>query len=255
MNKISKFYVSIFLVTTFISVSCTKKISSLKKVEESSQKTSGDLEKVTNQKDSSPGAYSSESPIPSNSSNSSKNSTDNTKQKKDIDNQVLFAKNELLWKRYKSLEDSLASGLDLDLDQICKEVGVYSCFNKVYLSALGGNQPFNLSQYNRPLNPTIITPISLERIILSACEARIEKDILLESNAKIFRYISLDSKKPGVEDLKKQTVFLYRKLLLRDPIEEEMKTILEFSDNPLSGRQLAKSLCFAIGSSIEIIFI
>lgn len=162
----------------------------------------------------------------------------------------------ILWKRHKSFENTISSALSLPAREICNEIDLYPCIDKIYLSALGGNEPFTLAQYHRPENPSIITPIAVERILLHACEKRIQLDISLgKSNAKVFSAIDLNTSKATTEEVKNQTTLLYQLFHQRDPSKEELEITSQFSNNTSEPKTLAKSLCFAIGSTIEVLFL
>jgi len=158
----------------------------------------------------------------------------------------------LVWKRYRAFEQTLATGLQLNKDQICNEIGTESCIEKVHLSKLGGNEPYDSAQYLRPEGPAALSGIAIDRVILSACIQRVNLD--KNGAPVVFKGLNLN----GPMDQSKAdniTIELYRRLLARDPSDEEKKILREYSTTVSSAEVFAKTACFAVGSSVEFIFI
>lgn len=161
----------------------------------------------------------------------------------------------LVWKRYRPFEAGLIKGLDLPKDQICMELGTNSCIDKVHLTVLGGNEPFVNGQYERAQTPTVLTAVAIDRVVLSACSKRIELDAAAGANATVFKFFPLTAAKPNDDQIKQQAVELYHRLLARDPEAAELQAISSFGAAATAGDKIALSLCFAIGSSAENIFL
>lgn len=159
----------------------------------------------------------------------------------------------LVWKRYRSLERSLMTALELNKNQLCKESGSLNCVDEVHLFALGGNEPFNKAQYNRLQAPSVTTGVAIDRLVLASCSARLNLD--QNGTPKVFTKMPLTSDSPAAAAVKAQATELYQRLLLRNPSPEELAVLGRFAEGGLSGEKVAKSLCFAIASHAEFLFI
>lgn len=161
----------------------------------------------------------------------------------------------LLWKRYRAFESGLVKGLGLTKDQVCLELGKDSCIDKVHLTPLGGNEPFFNGQYERAQTPTVLTAVAVDRVVLAACSRRIQLDAGLGANAVVFKNFPLTAAKPSDDQIKQQATELYRRLLARDPEAPELSAISAFGGTATAGDKIALSLCYAIASSSENIFL
>lgn len=161
----------------------------------------------------------------------------------------------LVWKRYRPFEAGLIKGLGLTKDQVCLELGKDSCIDKVHLTVLGGNEPFFNGQYERAHAPTVLTAVAIDRVVLSACSRRIELDAAAGANAVVFKHFPLTAAKPNDEQIKQQATELYRRILARDPEAPELQAIATFGSTATAGDKIALSMCYAIASSSENIFL
>ncbi|MDP2344046.1 MAG: hypothetical protein Q8O67_24025 [Deltaproteobacteria bacterium] len=164
--------------------------------------------------------------------------------------------NRLAWKRQRALETDLMAALDLAKDELCSELGLYSCVDFVHLVPLGGNEPFARSQYEPLPSPTVTTPIAFDRVALSACATRADKDIAGDGVV----FASLDFDAAAVDDATAAPVLegLGKRLLGRalTPGEIEEFTALTVDDDgaAVSPRDFAILSCFAIATMSETIF-
>lgn len=159
----------------------------------------------------------------------------------------------LVWKRYRALERSLMAALQLSKAQLCKESSSLNCVDDVHLFALGGNEPFNKAQYNRLQAPSVTTGVAVDRLVLASCSARLKLD---QGGApKVFTKMPLTSASPAAAAIKAQATELYQRLLLRNPSPEELAVVERFAQAGMTGEKTAKSLCFAIASHAEFLFI
>ena len=162
----------------------------------------------------------------------------------------------LIWKRYRAFEQGLMAGLELGKDQLCMEAGQYSCVDKVHLTALGGNEPFDNAQHERPERPSVLTPVAVERILLAACSERARLDQQAgPSAARVFKHFDLNGAAATAEQIKPQVTELYQRLLARDPSDAELSMAATAADKFSSAANLAIGLCFAVGTSAENIFL
>lgn len=161
----------------------------------------------------------------------------------------------LVWKRYRALEDGLMKGLNLSKTQVCAELGRHSCVDNVHLSMLGGNEPYRLNQYIPADSPTALTPVAVDRVVLDACSQRLELDRTAGAAAQVFKFFPLTGAQPSAAQIEQQTQELYRRLLAREAEDAEKKAIAAFASKVSAPDKLALSLCLAIGSQVEGIFL
>lgn len=159
----------------------------------------------------------------------------------------------LMWKRYRSLEQTLMSGLALNKGQLCKEAGKLNCVDEVHLFALGGNEPFNKAQYNRLEAPSVTTGVAIERLVLASCSERVRRD--KGASPRVFTKMKLTNEAPVAAEVQAQATVLYQRLLLRNPTPDELAIVQGFASRGGSSETVAKSLCFAIASHAEFLFI
>ncbi len=164
----------------------------------------------------------------------------------------------VVWKRHKQIANDLARALEFGTNEVCKEVGTYQCTDQVFLTALGGNDPINKSQYKPAGTTSAMTPIALERVVLSACSLRVEED--LKAAARVFKFIDLTKGSVEGDELAvdRQTSDLYQRLHGRLPNQSELMAVRELmvddAGSPVTAAEFAKLACFIIGSSKEFLF-
>ncbi|MBC7659298.1 MAG: hypothetical protein H7249_06275 [Chitinophagaceae bacterium] len=161
---------------------------------------------------------------------------------------------DLVWKRYRAFEDGLVTGLALNKATFCQELGKQSCIDKVHLTFLGGNDPFEAGLYERAQTPTSITAVAVDRVVLYACSQRLEMDRVAASAAVVFKYFPL-SGTPTSDQLKLQATDLYHRFLARDPEAAEITVIQSLSNKGLAADKLALMMCYSIGTSAENILL
>lgn len=156
----------------------------------------------------------------------------------------------LQWKRYAALEADLASALELPADQLCTEFGSASCIRDVHLVPLGGHEPYETGMLEPAAEPLATTPTVIERVVLSACSARVERD---RSEHKLFTF---DLAGKAVADDALGTT-LYRRFLARDPEPVELAALRELAvddSGPIAADEYAKLACFLVGTQSEFLF-
>jgi len=171
-------------------------------------------------------------------------------------------KNDLAWKRMRAVENDVTNALALDKAELCNEVGQFHCVDRVHLAPLGGNEPFESGQYRPAPSPTATTAAALERVVLSGCVARVEKD--KASAPLVFASLDLDGAALDPNDPSDRdaadatTTALYRRFLARDPLATEMERaralMVDDEGGLVSPETFAVTACFAIGTSVENFF-
>ena len=172
----------------------------------------------------------------------------------------------LRWKRVRAIRQDLMRGLELTQAETCSEIGLDVCYDLVHLVALGGNAPVIASMYKPIEEPTVTTPISLDRVVLHACGRRVDLDAAAQADAGgaddsgLLTSIDLNaaaiaSTSPGVSEL---VTRVYRQLLTRNPTAEEQAALEIHADDDVDGTltaaEFAKLACYAVGTTSEFLF-
>lgn len=162
----------------------------------------------------------------------------------------------IVWKRYRAFEQGLMAGLELNKTQLCSEMGSFSCIDKVHLTVLGGNEPFDAAQHERLEAPSVLTSVAVSRVLMTACSQRADMDEQAgQSGAAVFNKFALSGANVDAGSVMAQATELYKRLLARNPTDEELALIGQAKDSFSSPKSLAIAMCYAIGSHIENIFI
>jgi hypothetical protein len=174
---------------------------------------------------------------------------------------MLFISSQLhanvMWKRATILKNDLAQALSLPADQLCAELGTYSCTDTVHNFALGGRDPFARAQYTSMEKPSQLTATAFERTILQSCIQRLKKD---SSEPKVFRFYALDKNLDETSDelIKQQIQDLYQRFFQRPASSAEVTTAMKLVDRNRFGStsmdQWSQALCLAIGSQWAYLF-
>ncbi len=126
----------------------------------------------------------------------------------------------------------------------------------VHVTALGGNDPFFREQYEPVEQPNAASVLALDRLVLSACAQAVDRDAA--GMAQVFtgvdlRAAALSPSDPGTSAL---VTTLYRRLLARDPVNEETAAVAELASGspPPSASEFAKLACFSIATTAEFVW-
>ncbi len=173
-------------------------------------------------------------------------------------------RNNLRFKGPERLTADFASALELPPDQLCNELGQYSCAESVHTVTLGGVDPYQSGLYE-PLPITgVTTPIAVDRMALAGCSQRVALDVAAPSQAVLFRDVALDAQGRLVDRegtaVRDAINGLYQRGLQRDAQASEMQAWvqlaadIESSTRPAPGRDWMTAVCFAVLSSAESVF-
>jgi hypothetical protein len=167
----------------------------------------------------------------------------------------------LQWKRYAAFENDLADALAVPKSELCTELGKASCVRGVHLAPLGGHNPFETGLLESSAEPLATTPTVVDRIVLSACSARVQLDQAAPpADAKLFGALDLAKPAPGpnAEATRSVIAQLYRRLLARDADESELATVAKLTvdaqGQPVAARDFALSACFVVATTTESLF-
>jgi len=162
----------------------------------------------------------------------------------------------VLWKRHIALASDLSTALALPRGQLCQEFVDYDCVDEVFLSSLGGNDPYYSARYDREPRPTVVTPMALERVAWSACLTKIDQERAREGDA-VFGPFALDDvvldddDVAALQDLLRR---LTRRFFARDALPSEVRIVADLVDGETTDAEAAASVCFALATSAEFLF-
>lgn len=146
----------------------------------------------------------------------------------------------------------LAASLEIPPGELCRELSSFDCVD-THLIALGGVEPYDLAVYEPLPEPGVSSPIAVDRIALSACGERWERDV---ANGSLELYAELME---GDTDPSARTAVaqrLIRRLLRRDGEPREIEAVVALWDDlpEPDARTWAQLSCFAIATTLENLF-
>lgn len=142
-----------------------------------------------------------------------------------------------------------AQALGLSRGEVCVELGSHDCASEAHRIVLGGVEPYQL-RIDEPLPGTPLSaPIAVDRLALSACEARAAQDFA-QTQPLLFGPL-LD----GSADARSLVVdTLYERFLGRAPDPEERTALAALGGSEMSDRDFAVLSCFVVGTTLEHLF-
>lgn len=161
------------------------------------------------------------------------------------------------------LKADLSRALKIEPEALCKELGLYDCFDRIHLIALQGVEAYEANIYEAPEELGITIPMVIDRIMLSACAERIVRDTEGAEGA-IFVDVELDGGR--VADIDSDAIAqginrLYTRAFLRQPTEEEIghlkdlyRQIEASPDSEVPAYDWGVLACYSVLSSVEFLF-
>lgn len=159
---------------------------------------------------------------------------------------------QLVWKRGPRFVNDLSRALQLPPETLCTELGSLSC-DEVHIVPLGASEPYVIGLYEPIADPTSLTPIVVDRVVLASCARASREDFVGASPfGRVLGEQALDDRALAGEIVSA----LYRSLLARDPSGDERDAVLALldGDEDVSERDFAVAACFAIGTTTEFLF-
>jgi hypothetical protein len=161
------------------------------------------------------------------------------------------------------LQNELAQALELTRAQVATELGTSDAFD-VHRIALRGAEPY-VSGIVEPIeNTSVTTPLVVDRIVLSACRTRVDRDLAAPAQGVVFRGLPVDAggalASRSAPEVSAAIERLHRRLLGRDPEAHEREVLVGFYgtvealDEPRPARAWAIMTCFMVASSAEMLF-
>jgi hypothetical protein len=165
------------------------------------------------------------------------------------------------WKRTEAVMADLGRALALTPDEVCQELGTTPCAT-VHRVALGASDPFERALYKPFAEPLGTTPIALERAVLHACVRRVELD-RSAGQPVVFTHMDLLAPSAGAElgpdsPFGKDAAEVGRRLLGRDLLASELAELealaVDDAGAAVASDEVAKLICFTLGTSREFLF-
>jgi hypothetical protein len=168
-------------------------------------------------------------------------------------------KNNLKFKGGDRFSNDLASGLSLEKETLCKELGFYDCAAIAHKITLGGTEPYVQTIYTPISERTVSSSNAVERIALSACSKRSTLDFAKAAEAVVFQELVTSAAAPTNAALTAVVSRLYQRLLGREATTEETARLVEFYNELKAAekepaRAFATYACFAVATSEESLF-
>jgi hypothetical protein len=166
-------------------------------------------------------------------------------------------KNQVKFKGGERFAADLAAGLTLEKSELCSELGLYDCQKTAHNISLGGVEPYLSTIYTPIAERTVASSNATERIALSACSIRTERDFEKPTEAVLFGELTKTlATKEAVMAVGNR---LYQRLLARDATLQESAHLVSFYDDlkiaeKEPGRAFATYACFAVATSEEALF-
>jgi len=178
-----------------------------------------------------------------------------------IDEPIESAKARVKFKEQGRFVRDLAASLELRRDEVCKELGLFDCYEDAHRIVLGGVEPYRRG-IRDPLPVAPVTaPIAVDRVALSACATRVDRDFDNPSEAVMFGELATIG--PTDELLEQTAHTIYERLLRRAATDDEVDSLVAFhseardtldasDDDPT--REWAVASCFAVATTMEGLF-
>lgn len=146
----------------------------------------------------------------------------------------------------------LAASLEIPPDELCRELSSFDCVD-THLIALGGVEPYELAVYEPLPEPGVSSPIAVDRIALSACGERWDRDA---ANGSLELFAELIEGEADADARAAVAERLYRRLLRRDGEPREIEAVVGLWDDlpEPDARTWAQLSCFAIATTLENLF-
>lgn len=159
------------------------------------------------------------------------------------------------------LRNDLVATLALNAEELCTELGQFSCTDTVHKISLGGVSPYDLAFYQPLANTTVASPLAVDRVALHGCRERIDRDLADPTQAVLLQDVALTD--AGLDPASSQaSAFidrLYKRAIQRPPTRAELSHLHAFyndvrADSETPARDWALLSCFAVLTSTEFLF-
>jgi hypothetical protein len=172
--------------------------------------------------------------------------------------QGVSSKNRVRFKGGVQIASNLAGGLQLERGEVCKELGAYDCASVAHSITLGGVEPYVKTIYSPIDQQRVSTSNAVERMALSACSTRVQRDFSNTGSAILFKDLQAGSA-PTETAVAEVATRLYQKLLGRNASKAEIAALVGFASEFKTESEPAKSFalyaCFSVATSEEALFL
>lgn len=165
-------------------------------------------------------------------------------------------------KGHIQLESDVARALGLAPDQVCNELGRYSCTREVHRVTLGGTSAYDLGLFTPLPFTSLTTPMAAERVAMAACVTRVDRD--LAGEGLIFAELDIDARgrlaDPDGRAVTRAIDTLYQRALQRRVWAQELAHLrrlyrqIEARAASRPARDWAVLSCFAVMTTMEQLF-
>ncbi|MCR9163994.1 MAG: hypothetical protein ACE37F_02165 [Nannocystaceae bacterium] len=148
----------------------------------------------------------------------------------------------------------LSNALEIPRESLCTELDDFDCA-AVHRIALGEVDAFGLRLFEPLENMPLTAPIAVDRIGLTACGERAQRDFDAPGQAVSFSEVASGDASASNRDAVVER--LYRQLLLREATDREVEQVTAMYDDLPSSNQAqtwAQMACFVIATSTEALF-
>lgn len=168
----------------------------------------------------------------------------------------------LRFKRFDQLRLELQRVLSLPEGEVCNELDRFGCAEEVHRVALGGTDPYFANVYVPAAEPPLNAPLAWERVALTACAERVDRDVADPDAAAWLVDVELDPQgqiDPSAPPVTAAVRSLYREALSREPSVEELQAwrdaYVDLESSELApARAWARLVCGAVLTSAEFVF-
>lgn len=170
------------------------------------------------------------------------------------------------FKRSQRLQNDIARALDIAPDQVCNELGLYSCTQEVHRVALGGVAAYDMGLFEPLPSTALTTPMAVERVAMAACVTRADQDLSAgpAGEALIFAHLDIDERGrlANIQDHAVADAIdtLYKRALQRRASAREIAHLrrlyreIESRAGAQPARDWAVLSCFAVLTTMEQLF-
>jgi hypothetical protein len=163
--------------------------------------------------------------------------------------------------------------LALNEADVCNELGLYPCITRPaaerpfraertlpqrvpHLVSLGGAEPFDTQLYESATSPSATSAVATDRVVLAACDARVEKD--KAGPAVVLAGVDLPSASISDADATTIANLWFSRFHLRDATAEERAAVAALATDEngatISTADFALASCLAVGGMSESLF-
>lgn len=161
------------------------------------------------------------------------------------------------------LRNDISRALALEPDELCNELGKYSCIDDVHAVVLGGVKPYSQAIYAPLSRPALTSPVTAERVAMSACIERVDRDLIGDETV-IFGSMDVDAdgrlRDVDAPELALIIDTLYQRVLQRNPWPHEVEHLrglyrdIEASGAESPARDWAVLACSMTMTTVEQLF-